>query len=263
MDIIVVDNKNIKQHFRKIAKSTTAQQIKKIIIESKSGKGKTSLLKHFIQIYGQNVPCIYFDFKTENFDSALDFIEQIMYSLTKVYNEINFSSYESFLKEYIDRSNNEVIIENIEVIQSHIGNITIPNDVASRMIPKAATAFWNDYQSILKDKKIVLLLDSFEQASDTICNCISRYFLKESLKNNLLYIIIAGQEGAFSKCSLDSNEIEKYSLPDSYPLDEWHKFGEQIHITDKNYVDRCFDYYDGEPFCMCIALKPQGEFYDK
>ena len=242
MDIIVVDNKNIKQHFRKIAKSTTAQQIKKIIIESKSGKGKTSLLKHFIQIYGQNVPCIYFDFKTENFDSALDFIEQIMYSLTKVY---------------------EVIIENIEVIQSHIGNITIPNDVASRMIPKAATAFWNDYQSILKDKKIVLLLDSFEQASDTICNCISRYFLKESLKNNLLYIIIAGQEGAFSKCSLDSNEIEKYSLPDSYPLDEWHKFGEQIHITDKNYVDRCFDYYDGEPFCMCIALKPQGEFYDK
>lgn len=263
MGIIVVDNKNIKQHFRKIAESTITQQIKKIIIESKSGKGKTSLLKYFIQKYGQNVPCIYFDFKTESFDSAFDFIEQIMYSLTKVYNEIDFSSYESFLQKYVERGNNEVIIKNIEIIQSYIGNITVPNDVAPRMIHKAVTAFWKDYQSVLKDKKIVLLLDSFEQAPDTICNCIARYFLRETLKDNQLYIIIAGQEGAFSRCALDSDDIEKYSLPDSYSLEEWHKFGKQIHITDKNYVNRCFDYYDGEPFYMCIALKPQGVFDDK
>lgn len=263
MDIIVVDNKNIKQHFCKIAESTTIQQIKKIIIESKSGKGKTSLLKYFIQTYGQNVPCIYVDFKTENFDSALDFIEQIMYSLTKVYHEINFCSYESFLQKYIERGNNEVIMKNIEVMQSKIGNITVPNDVAPRMIPKAATAFWNDYQSALKDKKIVLLLDSFEQAPDAICSCIARYFLKEPLKDNQLYIIIAGQEGAFSKCTLDSDDIEKYSLPDSYSLEEWQEFGEHIHITDKNYVNRCFNCYDGEPFYMCIALKPQGVFDDK
>jgi hypothetical protein len=262
MDIIIVDNENIKQHFSQIIKSTTAQQVKKIIIESKSGKGKTSLLKYFIQQCGENIPYIYFDFKTENFTSELDFIDQIIYSLTKFYNGITFSSYEASLQNYFKLSNNEIIIKNVKVIQSSIGNIAISNDIVPRMIPKVAAAFWQDYESVLNDKKIILLLDSFEQASIIIQNWIARYLLKANLKDNQLYIVIAGQEAAFSNCTLDSNDIKKYVLPDNYSLENWHKFGKQIHIVDKNCIDRCFNYYGGEPFNMCIALKPQGELND-
>lgn len=263
MSVIVVDNEHIKQHFSQIIISTTSQQVKKIIIESKSGKGKTSLLKYLIQQCGVNIPCIYFDFKTEDFTSEIDFTDQIIYSLTRFYNELNFSSYESCLQNYYEMSNSEIIIKNVEVIQSKVGNITTSNDVAPRIIPKVATAFWNDYNSALKDRKIILLLDSFEQAPNSIHNWIVRYLLKADLKDNQLYVIIAGQEGAFSSYGTDFNDTKKYLLPDSYSLEDWHKFGEQIHIIDRNYVDRCFNYYNGEPFNMCIALKPQGDLNDK
>ena len=168
MSIVVVNNEHIKQHFRQIITSTTAQQVKKIIIESKSGKGKTSLLKYFIQQCGVDIPCIYFDFKAEDFSSEIDFTDQLIYLLTRNYNEITFSSYESCLRNYFAMSNNEIIIKNVKVIQSSIGNITTSNDIASRIIPKVATAFWNDFNLALNDKKIILLLDSFEQASNTI-----------------------------------------------------------------------------------------------
>ncbi|WP_304819316.1 hypothetical protein [uncultured Clostridium sp.] len=263
MNIIVVDNEHIKQHFSQILKSTAAQQVKKIIIESKSGKGKTSLLKYFVQQCGTDIPCIYFDFKIEDFTSEFDFTDQIIYSLIKFYNEITFDSYESCLHNFFSLSNNEIIIKNVKVIQSSIGNITISNDITSRIIPKVAAAFWHDYKLALNDKKIVLLLDSFEQAPNIIHNWISRYLLKADLKDNQLYIIIAGQENAFSDYALDSDDIKKYILPDNYSLENWYKFGEQIHIIDKNYVDRCFNYYGGEPFNMCIALKPQGELNDR
>jgi len=264
MNIVVVDNNHIKQHFSQIITSTTAQQIKKIIIKSKSGKGKTSLLKYFIQQCGAaDIPCIYFDFKTEDFKSEIDFTDQIIYYLTKFYNKISFSSYDACLQDYYQLSNNEIIIKNIKVIQSSIGNITTSNDIAPRIIPKVATAFWNDYNLTLSDKKIVLLLDSFEQAPDTIHNWVSRYLLKTDLSENQLYTIIAGQEEAFYNYAMDSDDIKKYLLPDNYSLEDWYKFGEQIHIIDKNYIDRCFNYYKGEPFYMCIALKPQGELNDK
>lgn len=262
MSIVVVDNEHIKQHFSQIIAASTAQRVKKIIIESKSGKGKTSLLKYFIQQCGTHIPCIYFDFKTENFTSEIDFTDQIIYSLTKFYNEITFSSYESCLQNYYELSNSEIIIKNIKVIQSSIGNITTSNDIASRIIPKIATAFWNDYNLSLNDKKIVLLLDSFEQASNIIHSWVFRYLLKADLRNNQLYIIIAGQENAFNNYGMDSVDTKKYLLPDNYSLEDWHKFGEQINIIDKKYINRCFNYYGGEPFYMCIALKPQGELND-
>lgn len=263
MNIIVVNNEHIKQHFSQIVISTTAQQVKKIIIESKSGKGKTSLLKYFIQLCGTEIPFIYFDFKIEDFASEIDFTDQIIHSLTKFYNEINFNSYESCLQNYSAMSSNEVIMKNVEIIQSKIGNITTSNNIAPRIIPKVATAFWKDYNTALNDRKIILLLDSFEQAPDRIHNWIIRYLLKADLKDNQLYVVIAGQEGAFSSYSTDFADTKKYLLPDSYSLEDWHKFGEQIHIIDRNYVDRCFNYYKGEPFYMCIALRPQGDLNDK
>lgn len=263
MDIIVVDNNHIKQHFNQIITSVTIQQIKKIIIESKSGKGKTSLLKYFIQQCKADIPCIYFDFKTEDFKSEIDFTDQIIYYLTKFYNNITFNSYEKCLQDYYELSNKEIIIKNVKVIQSSVGAITASNDMALRIIPKVAIAFWNDYNFALSDKKIVLLLDSFEQAPHSIHNWVFRYLLKTDLRKNQFYIIIAGQDGAFNNFATYSNDIKKYCLPDNYSLENWYKFGEEIRIIDKNYIERCFNYYKGEPFYMCIALKPQGELNDK
>ena len=137
------------------------------------------------------------------------------------------------------------------------------NDIAPRIIPKVAASFWIDFNLFLKDKKIVLILDSFERASHTIHNWVTRYLLKTDLRNNLLYTIIAGQESAFSSYTINSEDIKKYVLPDNYPLEVWYKYGEQIHIIDMDYVNRCFDYYGGEPFYMCIALNPQGALDDK
>lgn len=261
MGTIVVNNHNIKMHFSKIIHSQNILKTKKIIITSKSGKGKTSLLKYLAeQCEINNIPVIYFDFKVLDLTSELDFIDQIIYNLENYFGNLEFSKYNNYISEYYAKNSSDIIIKNVKVIQSSIGNIATPNRMASTFIAKATSAFWSDFNDTLGNQKIFLVLDSCEQMSDEIYKWLHRFLLQKKMCKNQLYVVIAGSDTMFPLNGTFSHDIKQYCLPDRYELAEWYKFAEQIHISDKNIIERCFNYYKGEPFNMCIALRPLGDF---
>lgn len=261
MGTIIVDNKEIRNLFNKILNCSDPIQIRKIIIEAKSGKGKTSLLKYLReQCNLYKTICLYIDFKTEDFDSEFRFIDRIIYKLKNHIAQLHFPHYSSCINKYIHVGEQNIIFEKIQVKNSSMGNITLPNRISNYCTGEVTSEFWKDYNDYLSDKKIILLLDSVESAPKTICNWIVEYLITSDLSSNQLYIIVAGQEKTFIKFNSLDNDLKRFYLPNTYPLDEWYKFGEQIHIIDKSYVERCFNCYKGEPFNMCIALRPQGEF---
>lgn len=260
MGTIVVNNQNIKMHFSKIIDSQNILKTKKIIITSKSGKGKTSLLKYLVeQCEVNNIPVIYFDFKILDLTSELDFIDQIIYNLKDYFENLEFQEYNHYINEYYAKSD-EIIIKNVKVIQSSIGNIATPNHMASTFIAKATSVFWSDFDNTLGNQKIFLVLDSCEQMSDEICKWLRRFLLRKKMCKNQLYVVIAGSDTMSPLNDTFSHDIKQYCLPDRYELAEWYKFAEQIHILDKNIIERCFNCYKGEPFNMCIALRPLGDF---
>lgn len=260
MGTVIVNNMSIRQLFEEMLKCKTAIDKRKILIEAKSGKGKTSLLNYFTeQCEIHNIPCISFDFKVLDIKSELDFIEQIIFLLKMKNASLDFGRYEKCIEDYQTKGSRKIALQNVKIIQSEVGNITLPDNMFNSFITKATLAFWQDYNEILKEQKLVVLLDSFEQASETIRNWINRFVLLNSLRENNMYVIVAGQSEALFPTDFGHRDIEKFVLPDKYSIEEWYKYGEQIHIKDKKCIERCYKCYDGEPFTMCIALRPQGE----
>lgn len=264
MSTIIIDNQNIKNHFANIINSKNTLKIKKIIITAKSGKGKTSLLKYLAeQCLLNNIPTIYLDFKFLDITSELDFIDQLIYSLESFDENLRFEKYDTCIQEYYNKNGNEIIFKNIKVIQSNIGNITTPEHMAPNFIAKATSAFWFDYNKMLAKKKIILMLDSYEQTSEEMRKWINRFLLQRDLNRTDLYIIIASLDVAFYFNDIFFEDTKQYLLPERYELEEWFKFGKQINIFDTSIIKRCFNCYNGEPFKMCIALKPLGDFYER
>lgn len=261
MGIIIVNNQNIKKHFLNIIYSEKLLKIRKIMITSKSGKGKTSLLKYLVeQCRPNNIPVVYFDFKFIDLTSELDFLDQIIYNLKTFYESLEFKKYNNCINEFYNKCNNNIIIKNVKVTRSSIGNITTPNHITSSFMTKAASAFWEDYNDILAQTKIIFVFDSYEETSEEIRKWVNRFLLQRNLHRNQLYIVVASLEEVFEHTDIFFDDIKQYFLPDRYELEEWYKFGEEIHILDTSIIERCYSYYDGEPFRMCIALRPLGDF---
>ena len=263
MGTIIVDNENIKKHFENIIFNQDSSEIRKIVIASKSGKGKTSLIEYLKeQCQPHNIPAICFDFKFNELVSELDLIDHIIYYLKDIYDCINFEEYDNYISEYYEKGNSNIIIKKVKIIQSKVGNITTPEHIAPHFITKATSAFWRDFDNMLSNKKIFLIFDSYEVAPDEIRKWIDRFILQKNLSKNRLFIILATIENKFFFNSMLSHDIQQYFLPDYYELQDWYRFGEEIHIPDTSIIDKYFNYYHGEPFKMCIALKPLGDFHE-
>lgn len=261
MGTIIVNNQNIKNHFSDILYSKNPLKVRKIMITSKSGKGKTSLLKYLVeQCRPNNIPIVHFDFKFIDLVSELDFIDQIIYNLESFYEGLEFEKYNNCINEYYNKCKNDIIIKNVKVTQSNIGNITTPNHIKPSFMTKVASAFWEDYNDILGQTKIFFVFDSYEKTSKEIRNWINRFLLQRNLYKNQLYIVVASLEEVFEHKNIFLDDIKQYNLPNRYELKEWYKFGEEIHISDTSIIERCYSCYDGEPFNMCIALRPLGDF---
>lgn len=256
MGTVIVDNKNIRELFEKILKNEHSIEKKKIIISAESGKGKTSILMYFCEKCNQyKIPCIYFDFKILNFNSELDLIDNIIYQLKLFNNSLNFTEYEKCLEKYYNASKKSTIFSGIKVIKSEIRNITLPESYSKHLIASATSAFWDDFKRLIGKQKVIMLFDTYEKAGYTIQDWFKKYIFFNKLKSNKLFIVIAGQN---IDTLINPKYAQIFSLPNKYPLEDWLKFGEEIHINDKATIDQCFKFYDGEPFQMCIALKPHG-----
>jgi hypothetical protein len=184
-----------------------------LLIEGKSGMGKTSLLERFRQDCPKEVLLI--PFQAKGIAAIGDFFEKVIRKLGK-------DCFPSFIKQLqvyelggVDFSSNDISAKEISIVIN-----AFDADSQNHRLRKLERAFFNDLQSI--QCRIVILFDTYEKASDFLKNWIETKWLpevEEELTN--IVCIIAGQEIPNSNCLLWGDLSQEFILKEIQDPNIW------------------------------------------
>jgi hypothetical protein len=235
---IQVDREEELDIFNNMLSGKTEERI--LLIEAKSGMGKTILLGE----YGRNKP------KTIGF-AKIDFkgggtsVAELFYRLRdKLGGGTNFPHLGKELKGVLNPSID--IGRNLIVGKNQIDTyLSGPDEQEREMRLSALTdAFFADMRAF---GKLLLMFDTYEKCDPSVKKWISDSFLSRVQTSPNIFVVIAGQEVPEENLEWDCIGMKLKGITHSY----WHEYaksrGMTIHLE---YIRACCDIYEGHPLKM-------------
>lgn len=262
MDTVLVDNKNIQEVFHQMIRPSFQQSTRVLCLSARSGKGKSTIVDYFSE-YCQKCAAlpIRLDFDAFHISDELELIDAIIdqFSAFQKFNNAFFNYKESIKKLALTSAGNTVI-QNVDLWQTQIGTIHIQRDRqgANTQLNYIEHAFFQDLIYVAQScGPIVFLLDAFECASANIQEWVRKKLILSKALGSKIIVVIAGQkELTFPSKTERVYGIKVFHLPDAYEFEDWIEYGQQLKIANIEIIKRCYRYWKGDPFYMCVALKP-------
>lgn len=264
MDTILVDNKNIQEVFHQMLCSTFQQYrpTRVLCLSARSGKGKSTIVNYFSE-YCQEYAAlpIRIDFDAFHISDELELIDAIIDQFSTFLKFGNaFFNYKESIKRLALTSAGDTVIQNVNLRQTQIGTIHIQKGGhgASAQLTFIENAFFQDLKDVAQSYgQIVFLLDAFECASINIKEWVRKKLILSKSLGPKIIVVVAGQEDLeFSEKIECAYGIKAFHLPDAYRFEDWIEYGRQLKIADVDTIKKCYSYWKGDPFYMCVSLKP-------
>lgn len=263
METILVDNKNIQDVFDQMLSAPFQHRTTRVLcLSARSGKGKSTLVSYFSERCEElSVLPIRLDFDAFHITDELELIDIIINQITTLSNISSaFSKYEESIKSLALSSVGDTVIQNVNLRQTQIGTIHIQKggEGANAQLILIEKAFLHDLRDAARTVgRIVILLDAFEQAATNIQEWVQKKLILSRVFGPEILIVVAGQEELrFSRTNQSTYGIRAFHLPDEYSFEDWLEYGRQLKINDTNIIKNCFNCWNGDPFYMCVSLKP-------
>lgn len=195
-----------------------------LLIEGKSGMGKTSLLTRFKQRCPEHVEYVPFDCK--GVVSVAAFLSQVVVDLGRNRFPTFMKKVKNFVQGGVDFSENDIDAEKM--------TIAINSDVDPAMqahrLEQLQQAFFDDF-SVLKDK-VVITLDTYQLATEPLQEWIESKWLRavERQLDNVT-TVIAGQSVPESiHNSVWGDECEHFKLAPIFEVTAWCQFCSDLQL---------------------------------
>lgn len=262
MDTVLVDNKNIQKVFYQMLCPSLQQSTRVLCLSARSGKGKSTIVDYFSE-YCQKcaVLPIRLDFDAFHISNELELIDTIIdqFSAFQKFNNA-FFNYRESIKNLALTSAGNTVIQNVDLWQTQIGTIHIQRDRqgANTQLNYIEDTFFQDLKCAAQSYgPIVFLLDAFECASANIQEWVrKKLILSKALGPNIIVVIAGQEELAFPSKTACVYGIKAFHLPDVYGFEDWIEYGKKLKIANIETIKKCYRCWKGDPFYMCVALKP-------
>lgn len=265
MNTVLVDNWDVREVFKEMLGAPLQQQnpLRVICISARSGKGKSTIIDYFIERCQEHAALpIRFDFDAFKVSSVLDFMDMMIDQFSTFgESEMNFSNYRTAIKSLALAPVGNTVIQDANFIQTNIGTIHVHKEDSERraQLSFLDDAFYRDIINITKTsrRKIVFFLDALECASESLRDWINnKLVLSKTLGSQILFVLAGQINFEFNLKTEQAYGIKNFILPDAYKIGDWYEYGQQLRIADTETIRKCFNCWNGDPFYMCVALKP-------
>jgi len=263
MSKIIVNNIKLRREFYRMIAQSKNKPLKTRVfcVSASSGKGKTTLINYFVEYCKTNkiIP-VQIDFGLHKFSNSLDIMNMVMREMQAFFPRHKiFPHYEKAIKGLSLSSSPSLVLQGMSIINTSIETIQIQNNVEAfqTLISLLSAEFIKDLCNVTSTTPIVFFLDTFEKASNKIEQWVYEHFVFTSEAEQNFFVVLASQQNFdFPIAAQEKYGISIFRLPDTYDLSDWIEYGKQANISETDKINRCFECYKGEPFCMCIALRP-------
>lgn len=264
MATILVDNWHVRDIFRQMIAPNPQRgtQIRVLCISAQSGKGKSTVVDYLMEYCReQNVLPIRIDFDAFHISDELELIDTVISQFENVENASLFPNYREAVERLVLTSHSDTVIENVRLVNTHIGTICVQKEdyTSKTKLQYLENAFFQDLKRLAKSLKckVVFFLDAYECAEKEIQAWIqNKLMLSNRLGLHILVVVASQSDFTLSPGIKSTYGIQNCYLPDTYEFEDWVEYGKQLHIRDTEIIERCYKYWKGDPFYMCITLKP-------
>jgi hypothetical protein len=244
---ILANRKSELELFREMLRSSSSRNI--LLIEGKSGFGKTDLLNLFAAECGPEITTVRFDVRNAKSGPS--------YVFSQFEEEIGPAAFPSFRAELSDWIHGRRV--NVSGNRA-IGHQTIQvllhsDDDETRIyrLESLKSAFFSDLRSC--GRRIVALIDSYDQVGTDLDNWLCGPFLSAVGRTPQMIAVIAGQlvpaanlEWSHRSCRLNLEPIES--------ADDWHRYACELGMSIEFGIVHAFaKVLDGHPLNICLALE--------
>lgn len=220
---------------------TIAKYSNNLLIHSKRRMGKSSLIKTFFELYGDDYLCIYVDI----FDIASK--EDFAHLLLKAISNAGGFDLKSAVKNFASLFK-RVRIE--PAIDPNTLEYSIKPIVSTLTFEEMIEDFFGSLAELSKSRKIILAIDEFQQIAnitDVKLDALLRKYIQE--RENISYMFLGSKRHLLT--SLFEYKAPLYELATHYELKPLKL--EAIFEYAKKYLDISFD------ICEYIYQKSEGE----
>jgi hypothetical protein len=235
---VTVDREKEISLFDNMLKGNLEERI--LLVEAKSGWGKSVLLREFARRCPRNILLADLDFK----GGGTTFAEIFSRSCDKLGGLKRFPNLSRQLQSTahpsINMSSNIILGKN--QIDIYLGD-NDENQQQARLTT-LTDAFFADLRSF---RKMLMIMDSFEKADENIKKWLSNAFLSRAHYSANLYLVIAGQQ--VPEQTLEW-ECEHVSL-EGIAHEHWYRYARSIGVmVPADFIKGCCSICNGQPMMM-------------
>jgi len=225
-----------------------------------SGKGKSTMLGRFQQQCKDcGVHTALLDFKSLRGRDAFTLLGLVRYYLRAM----NFSAYDTALKDYLNAPSPGVTLANVQITSSHLGDI-IAGDLHRRamVLSRLTDGLLSDLEASCAQCRIVLLVDTFEQADDEVKAWLNGQIVAGAFDISGLVVVVTGKEIPPIDQSLRRGIYYHCELPTMLTFDDWLEYARgtgALNHLGANTLRHYHVHYQGDPVAMCMICDPFEE----
>ncbi len=208
-------------YFQKMVSWNSPKQI--LLLESPPGFGKTDLLLKFAEICPEGVLAVQVNLK-----SACVGIPYVFWRIKNAIGPSHFPRFKAGVQNYL-RPDNIIITDNEVLGQMDIQLALGSNEQTQKYhLMELQEMFFQDLQKV--KKTVVILFDTFNEASTDIRRWLSGAFLAAVTNCENLRVVIAGQSVPERNCEWDRN-CHKCHLGRIDDEQAWYEFTQEMELS--------------------------------
>lgn len=225
--------------FQKMVQGSFAKQV--LLVEAKSGFGKTWLLARFKHNLPTNTLCVQVDLK-----SAQRGIPYIFSSVRKRLGEERFSKLNAAVQQYL--SSGVEVSDTTMIGKDNQLSVVLSNvDESTRnfRLTELREAFFEDLRKI--SQKLVFLFDSYEKAPTELANWLGGEFLADVGDTPKLIVVIAGQQ--IPQPTIEWMDLHhRCCLEPILELNAWYDYTQKAGLPfNQDQVEMAMRIFKGQP----------------
>ena len=243
-----------------LSRALAADGPRLITVRADSGKGKSTLLSWFEdECQSQDTPCASLTFReVRSFDAF-----QVLDALAQKLKGCKFKEYQKRVREHMGAAGAAVTIQNVTLDGSQISGIqAIASDPTRRryVLAQLTDAWLADVNAFAaRRRRVVLMLDTFEEASDEVKMWLGNALQSLRETTNVL-LLVAGREKVTVDAARWGDECCELELPAELEYHWWREYAEgtgALGELGEKMLQRYHKKFRGDPKMMSILCDPE------